>query len=220
MPARETIERDSPSATRRAIRTSNATAKVFSEGDMDRAYKMGRDAGGPGPAGPGRHPVARHVVIVAVEYIGCVVMIVLSAGVGKEQTKSQFADPAIAMVRLVAVSALFFVLAIFTSGPRSGRLAAAFGGLVTAAVFLNAVGEWETLAHLFGQGPASWGGTASGSGASPSSPSSAPTETPAPGGGQAGDVGGQCQPGYRYDAASGDCVINTAPVGGHFGAID
>ena len=105
----------------------------------------------------GRSPLTRRrsnwSVIVAVEYVACMVMIGLSAGLvgkkGKTGTEQDLASPAIAMVRLSAVSLLFFALAIASAGERAGRLAAAFGGLVTCGVALNATNEWKALSKVF-----------------------------------------------------------------------
>lgn len=47
----------------------------------------------------------------------------------------------------------------------------------------------------------------------------APVSIPGSGGGQAGEVGGRCPPGYRWDAKTQSCVINTAPIGGVFGPV-
>jgi hypothetical protein len=54
------------------------------------------------------------------------------------------------LVRMTAASILFFVLALMANGPRSGRIAAAFGGLVTLGTALNAAPVWTALGRVFG----------------------------------------------------------------------
>lgn len=99
---------------------------------------------------PRTHRRSSYSTIVAVEYIACMVMIGLSAGlVGQKNTADVIASPAVAMVRMSAVSILFFVLAILSSGEKAGRVAAAFGGLVTCGVALNATREWKAIANIF-----------------------------------------------------------------------
>lgn len=98
----------------------------------------------------------RYSLVIAVEWLVCVVLIALSgAGVGSDQDAPAFSDPAIALVRLTAVSLLFFLLALLSAGERIGKLAAAFGGLVTLGVAFNAVGEWTAIANVFGGGSSS-----------------------------------------------------------------
>lgn len=91
--------------------------------------------------------------IIAAEYLASVVLIILSMGlVGTKASRTPaevIASPAIAMVRLTAVSLLFFVLAILSTGQKIGRIAAAFGGLVTAGVALNSSEEWRSIARIF-----------------------------------------------------------------------
>ena len=54
------------------------------------------------------------------------------------------------LVRMTAASILFFVLALMANGPRAGRIAAAFGGLVTVGTALNAGPVWTGLGRVFG----------------------------------------------------------------------
>jgi hypothetical protein len=71
------------------------------------------------------------------------------------------------LVRMTAASILFFVLALMANGPRAGRIAAAFGGLVTVGTALNAGPVWTGLARVFGgaAAPAAGeGGSAEGEG--------------------------------------------------------
>ncbi len=103
----------------------------------------------------GRSPVTNrrghYTALVAIEYLACMVMVLLSLGlVGKNNTKTDILlTPVVAMVRLTAVSLLFFILAILSTGEQMGRISAAFGGLVTAGVSLNATNEWRSLAGIF-----------------------------------------------------------------------
>lgn len=59
------------------------------------------------------------------------------------------------MVQLVSVAAVYFVLALLSSGPRSGRIAAWFGGLVLAGLIFRkfAGGELQAVVTNLGGGP-------------------------------------------------------------------
>lgn len=54
------------------------------------------------------------------------------------------------LVRMTAASILFFALALMANGPRAGRIAAAFGGLVVVGTALNAAPVWTGLGRVFG----------------------------------------------------------------------
>lgn len=98
----------------------------------------------------------RYTVYVAAEYLACMALISVSGGlIAGESTPATLADPAIVLVRLTATSALFWVLALLTAGARTGRLAAAFGALVTAGVALNASNFFADAAKIFGVTPPS-----------------------------------------------------------------
>ncbi|HEY6275598.1 MAG TPA: hypothetical protein VIX86_04630 [Streptosporangiaceae bacterium] len=56
------------------------------------------------------------------------------------------------LVRLTAVSALFLVLALLSTGAKTGKVAAWFGGLVVLGVGFNAAGELEAISGYFGGG--------------------------------------------------------------------
>lgn len=124
--------------------------------DQTTYYERARDTGGGAFSSflHGRNPrtgrKGRYAAIVALEYVACMLMIALSAGfVPKENKDDILAAPVVAMVRLTAVSILFFGLALLSTGEHLGRLAAAFGGLVTCGIAINATAEWKALAALF-----------------------------------------------------------------------
>lgn len=54
------------------------------------------------------------------------------------------------LIRLTAVCILFFVLALMANGPRSGKIAAAFGALVDLGIIFNSLPEWKTITTAFG----------------------------------------------------------------------
>jgi len=54
------------------------------------------------------------------------------------------------LVRMTAASILFFALALMANGPRAGRIAAAFGGLVAVGTAVNAGPVWTGLSRVFG----------------------------------------------------------------------
>ena len=114
-----------------------------------------RLAGGGGASGPsgGAHRLvlaeylAVMLILIATEIIGPV-------GEGKTTpTAEQAAKSSIGagiLVRMTAASVLFFALALMANGPRAGRIAAAFGGLVLAGTALNAGPVWTGLGRVFG----------------------------------------------------------------------
>lgn len=54
------------------------------------------------------------------------------------------------LIRMTAASILYFVLALSASGERSGKMAAALGGLVALGAMLNAGPVWKGAARVFG----------------------------------------------------------------------
>lgn len=93
---------------------------------------------------------------IMAEFVVCIVLTGASpflqpGGPAAKVTKvDSLAGP---MIRLTAVSVLFFVLAIAGSGPRSGKVAAAFGGLVTLGLIFNALPQIATAGAMFGAKP-------------------------------------------------------------------
>jgi hypothetical protein len=115
------------------------------------AVRLAGGGGGTGPSG-GAHR------LVLAEYLA--VMLILFAteilgpiGAGKTTPTAEQAAKASAgagiLVRMTAASILFFGLALMANGPRAGRIAAAFGGLVVAGTALNAAPVWTGLARVF-----------------------------------------------------------------------
>lgn len=112
--------------------------------------------GGAGAAGPGG---GAHRLVLA-EYLA--VMLILFAteilgpvGAGKQAPSPADAAKAASpgagiLVRMTAASILFFALALMANGPRAGRIAAAFGGLVVLGTALNAAPVWVGLGRMFG----------------------------------------------------------------------
>lgn len=66
------------------------------------------------------------------------------------QPVSSLAGP---VIRLTAVSLIYFILALMAQGPTSGKIAAAFGGLVLLGTAFNSLPEFTTLASAFGGKP-------------------------------------------------------------------
>jgi hypothetical protein len=96
-----------------------------------------------------------HRVILA-EFAACVVLIAAAPVLtprtrqsGGQEIADATASLAGPLVRLTAVCILFFVLALMASGPRSGKAAAAFGGLVVLGALLNATDMLTALAKAF-----------------------------------------------------------------------
>ena len=117
------------------------------------------------PEGAGPQPTlprGRYRRIVLAEFLAVVLLIGVGpmvkprpAGQTPEQSGNA-ADLAAPLVRLTAACALFFILALAASGPRSGRLAAGFGGLVLAGTLLNATTTLQGLTLVF-TGPGTTG---------------------------------------------------------------
>lgn len=53
------------------------------------------------------------------------------------------------LVRLTAACAVFFVLALLSTGQKTGRIAAAFGGLITLGTLINATDMWTAVGQVF-----------------------------------------------------------------------
>jgi hypothetical protein len=54
------------------------------------------------------------------------------------------------MIQLVAIGAVYFILALFSSGERSGRVVAWFGGLLTLGILIAKVGSGQLSAAVSG----------------------------------------------------------------------
>ncbi len=112
------------------------------------AKLLGNPVTGRGRSGTPR--TGRYAVIISVEYLACMFLVVGSAGlVPGESTGETAAAPAVALARMTALSGVFFVLALASAGQRAGRLAAAFGGLITVSVLLNASTVISGLGAVF-----------------------------------------------------------------------
>jgi hypothetical protein len=100
-------------------------------------------------------PTGRYRHLIVAEFLATVVMIGASPFLAprpKDQTPEEAAKAlslAAPLVRLSAACIVFFVLALLSSGPRSGKLAAAFGGLVVLGVALNTTGNISGLNMVF-----------------------------------------------------------------------
>jgi hypothetical protein len=117
-----------------------------------------RLAGGGGGSGPSG---GAHRLVLA-EYLAVMLILFATEILGPLGAGKSVPDPADAakaspgagiLVRMTAASILFFVLALMANGPRAGRIAAAFGGLVVVGTALNAAPVWTGLGRVFG-GPA------------------------------------------------------------------
>jgi len=54
------------------------------------------------------------------------------------------------MIQLVAIGAVYFILALFSSGERSGRIVAWFGGLILIGILIAKVGSGQLSAAVSG----------------------------------------------------------------------
>lgn len=102
--------------------------------------------------------------IILAEFAACVVLVGASPFLKPRSSTETPAEAAAAlalsapMVRLTAVCLTFFILALLANGPRSGKIAAAFGGLVTVGTLVNATDSAKGLTAVFSSQPSSVGG--------------------------------------------------------------
>lgn len=87
---------------------------------------------------------------IMAEFVLAVILVgaspfVKPGGVAGKDTPS-LAGP---LVRLTAVSLIYFILALIAQGPRSGKIAAAFGGLVLLGTAFNSLPLFTTVTAVF-----------------------------------------------------------------------
>lgn len=92
---------------------------------------------------------------VLAEFIACVAMVVASIVLVPAQDSAQGSGTAARsfakeLVQLTALCIVFFVLALMASGAKTGKIAAAFGGLVTLGVAWNLSEIFGALAKALG----------------------------------------------------------------------
>lgn len=130
----------------------------FSAGDTSVSRRGGRlDVSTPGRQVTVAAPTRTYHRIILVEFLGCVILVTAApilnpktSGKGAQlavDTSVSFAGP---LVRLTAVCVVFFVLALMGNGQRTGKIAAAFGGLVLLGCVLTAHDIFAGLAAAFG----------------------------------------------------------------------
>lgn len=95
-----------------------------------------------------------HRFILA-EFIACLVMIAAGMILVPAQGEAQGAGAAgrsfaKQLVQLTALCVVFFMLALASTGPKTGKVAAAFGGLVTLGVAWNMSEMWTGLSKALG----------------------------------------------------------------------
>jgi len=104
-------------------------------------------------------PAKTYHRIVLAEFAACVLMIGATPILAPKTTSRKghievdtgvtLAGP---LVRLTATCVVFFVLALMASGQRAGKVAAAFGALVTLGVAMNSIDALTALAKVFNNG--------------------------------------------------------------------
>jgi len=108
------------------------------------------------PADPGRY---RRIIIA--EFAATVVIIgaspFLAPRKGSETPAEAAARFTLAapLVRLTAACIVFFALALMSHGQKTGRVAAAFGGLIMVGTLLNATTALDGLSMVFSSAPSS-----------------------------------------------------------------
>lgn len=122
-------------------RPTKGHASPFEETRAERGRR--KTPGHPALTRRGRGGYAK---IIGAEYIATLLIIF---GLFLTGTKKESRPQTIA--RFSAVSLVFALLALL-SGPKTGRVASAFGGLVLLVAVLDATSEIETIAAAFGAG--------------------------------------------------------------------
>lgn len=140
--------------------TAGQKARLYAGKGAQRAKKQARAAAREGLTLP-KFPLsgasgAAHKVVVG-EFVVCVVLLGMTPIMTRTVNNGQL-YAAEDFVRLTAVCVLFFVLALFANNPRSARIAAAFGALVTLGVLYNASQTLTALGNIFTNASAKKGG--------------------------------------------------------------
>lgn len=92
--------------------------------------------------------------VLVAEFLVCITILALSP-LG---TKHSGDSPVAWMKRGAAICALFFILALVSSGgPKAAKVSAGFGGIVTLALLLSSKDLFSTLAARFSGGPGTAG---------------------------------------------------------------
>lgn len=159
---RGTDQADRPADTRR--RAGERTDRSGREEQAERSrYRSAQDRIGSGKSeirkAKAMLPAKTYHRIVLAEFATCLVLIGAAPIVAPATTSRKghvevdtgvsLAGP---LVRLTALCVVFFVLALMASGQRAGKVAAAFGGLVTLGVAMNSIEVFTALAKAFGGG--------------------------------------------------------------------
>lgn len=86
--------------------------------------------------------------IVLGEFVVCVVLVFTGSIVTPKVKDGAFVFVHV-LVQLTALCGLFFVLALLGGGEKTGKVAAAFGGLVTLGVLLNSTPAIKEIGKIF-----------------------------------------------------------------------
>lgn len=174
-PAKKAAPRKRAPAKKTTAATPPGPPEKGTEGSGQPAEKSGAPAGRQPVGGPQRGPsgppgfaqknltsLAKQVAkpkpgksyhrIVLGEFVVCVVLI-FTGSIVKPKVKDGAYVFVHVLVQLTAVCAVFFVLALLGSAKTTGKLAAAFGFLITLGVLLNSTGAIIELGKIFGLKP-------------------------------------------------------------------
>jgi hypothetical protein len=128
-----------------------------------RQSKGRRGGGVPDVSMPSYEGHASYHGIVIAEFVVTIILIGMSpfltprtstSGSPSDEAKAAAAATSLAgpLVRLTAASILFFVLALMSTGEKTGKIAAAAGGLVVLGTLLNATDMFTAISQAFGAG--------------------------------------------------------------------
>jgi hypothetical protein len=140
------------------VSPSRQAAQLGGGRSIDRTGRTASYTGAGGQRYTVQAPSRTYHRIILAEFVGCLILVAAApilnpatkSGGGSDaavNTTVSFAGP---LVRLTALCITFFVLALMASGPRTGKIAAALGGLVLCGAMLTAKDVWAALGDAFG----------------------------------------------------------------------
>lgn len=144
----------------------------------------GRGGGGPSVSMPSYEGHASYHGVVIAEFVVTIILIGMSpfltprtstSGSPSDEAKAAAAATSLAgpLVRLTAASIVFFALALLSTGEKTGKIAAAAGGLIVLGVLLNATDMFTAISQAFGAGKTTATASAAGTGSAAAAASAA-----------------------------------------------
>lgn len=147
---------DRPDRATRPVRQDRSSGRPDRAGRQDRPDEARSLYGGGGSSTRVSLPGKTYHRIVLAEFAACVILVGASPILTprtKKKGDQTVVDASVTlagpMLRLTAVCIVFFVLALMASGERTGKIAAAFGGLIVLGTLLNATDMVTLMGKVF-----------------------------------------------------------------------